>query len=103
MRPMEDMNPREEALLLMDQIKKVLLRRFSSPKAEIRFLDSLEEQAFLTPVALYSHWLRAKEGIIRDYEALEAKSSLQRALYLCFQNLGRWCKRLWKKRKGRKA
>ena len=68
-RPMEDMNPREEALLLMDQIKKVLLRRFSSPKAEIRFLDSLEEQAFLTPVALYSHWLRAKEGIIADYEA----------------------------------
>ena len=101
--PLADMNPREEALLLMDQVKKVLLRRFSSPKAEIRFLDSLEEQAFLTPVALYSHWLRAKEGIIADYEALEAKSSLQLALYLCFQNLGRWCKRLWKKRKGRKA
>src|SRR5699024_1021988 len=36
-RPMEGMNQREEALLLLDQVKKVLLRRYASPKAEIRF------------------------------------------------------------------
>lgn len=102
-RPMEGMNQREEALLLLDQVKKVLLRRYASPKAEIRFLDSLEKQVFLTPVALYSHWSMAKEEIIADYEALEARSSLQRALYLFFQNVGRLAKRIWKGRKGRKA
>lgn len=102
-RPMEEMNPREIALLTIDQVKKVLLKRFSSPKAEIDFLNSLQEQAFLTPAILYSHWSAAKPGIQADYEALYAKNALQRGLYLLFQNLLRWAKGLLKKKRRSKA
>ena len=97
--PMEHANQREEAFLLMDQAKKILLRRFSSPKEEIRFLDLLEERSFASPVALYALWNEQKDAIKADYEKLYAKPSLGRALYLVFQNLGRLAKRLFKKKK----
>lgn len=102
-RPMEGMNARELAFLTMDQAKKALLRRYASPKAEIRFLDSLEERVFPTPAALYGHWTAAKADILADYEKLYAKSGLQRGLYLFFQNLCRWARRLRKGKRGRKA
>ncbi len=101
LRPMENMNQREAAFLVIDQVKKVLLRRFSSPKEEINFLDSLEEQTFPTPVALYAHWTQAAGKLREDYEQLYAKPALQRWLYLAFQNALRFVKRRWK-RKGSK-
>lgn len=98
-RPMDGMNQREEAFLLIDQAKKILLRRFSPPKKEINFLDELEENAFASPVALYALWNERKDAISKDYEALYAKPSLARVLYLTFQNIGRAAKRLLKKKK----
>ncbi len=102
-RPLKGMNQRELAYLVMDQVKKALLWRYSSPKAEIQFLESLESQVFPTAVALYSHWMEAKAGIVADYEKLYAKPGLQRALYLFFQNVLRWGKRIWKGKRGRQA
>ena len=99
--PMEGMNPREAALLLADQAKKILLRRFASPDAEITFLESLEEQVFHTPVELYGHWLQHRPAIVQGYEALDAKVALQRWLYLVFRNLVRGVRRL-RKGKGRR-
>ncbi len=101
-RPMEGMNQREAAFLLIDQAKKILLRRFGSPKAEIQFLESLNTQTFVSPVALYSHWMEAKAAITVGYEALEAKVALQRFIYLVFMNLGMWAKGLLKKKRRQK-
>lgn len=95
-RPMDGMNPREAAFLLIDQAKKILLRRFDSPEAEIRFLESLDNQVFASPVALYRHWTAHREAITADYQALYAKVALQRCLYLIFRNLLRGFKSLWK-------
>lgn len=97
--PLEGMNQREAALLLVDQARKILLRRFNSPDAEIVFLESLEEQVFLSPVELYRHWLQHRQAITDGYQALDAKVSLQRWLYLLFRNLVRGIRRL---RKGKR-
>ncbi len=98
--PVDWASQREAALLAADQAKKILLRRFSSPKEEIRFLDGLEAGAFQTPVALYAYWQANKSAIWQDYERLYAKPSLGRALYLFFQTIARWFKRKLKARKG---
>ena len=99
--PLAEMNAREVALLLTDQAKKILLRRYDSPDAEIAFLESLEETAFQTPVELYRHWSSNRGEITVGYEALYAKGRLQRWLYLLFRNLLRGIKRLWKRRRKR--
>ena len=97
--PTQGMNQREAAFLLIDQVKKILLRRFASPDAEVQFLESLDQQVFLSPVALYSHWLQHREAITAGYRALEGKVALQRWLYLIFRNLLRAFRRL---RKGKR-
>ena len=99
--PMEGMNRREAALLLADQAKKILLRRFRSPDAEIAFLEGLEAQVFLSPVELYGDWLQHRQAITDGYQALEAKVPLQRGLYLLFRNLARGFRRLRKGKRGR--
>ena len=98
-KPLAQMNARELCYLAIDQVKKVLLRRFASPPAEHRFLDGLDEQLFLTPVSLYSYWVQSREELKADYEKLAAKEGLSRFLYLFFQNLLRIGKRLLKKKK----
>ena len=98
-RPLAQMNAREMAFLTIDQVKKVLLRRYASPAAEIKFLDALENQVFLTPVALYSFWMQSRGEIKADYEKLAAKAGLSRMLYLFFQNLLRFGRRLTRKKR----
>ena len=98
-RPLENMNARELTYLTVDQVKKVLLRRYDSPAEEIKFLDLLNENLFLNPVALYSHWQRNKAAVRADYEKLYAKSGLQRVLYLLVQNILRFFRRALKKRR----
>lgn len=98
-RPLPDMNARELVYLAIDQIKKVLLLRYDSPAEEVKFLETLDNNVFLTPVALYSHWQRNKKAIQADYEKLYGKSGLQRMLYLLVQNIWRFFRRARKKRR----
>ena len=93
-RPMDGMNERELTFLVCDQIKKVLLKRYSSPNAELSLLQTLEAGRFKNAKELYAYWVRVKDTIYAEYEKIEAKPAVGRALYLLFLNLGRWFKRV---------
>ncbi len=87
--PMEDMNPREAALLAADQVRKLLPRRLKSGPEELRFLDKLEEGLFPNVVALYGCWREAEKAIREEREAFEEKNFIRRGLIL----LGRMIRR----------
>lgn len=94
--PMGEMNPRELALLTGDQMKKILLRRFTSPKAELEFLDLLDRGEAASVVQLYGQWKSCREDIRAGYEAQEAKGWFRRFLSMTWLHL---C-RMVRKRRG---
>ena len=90
--PMEGMNEREVVYLATDQVRKILLPRFASPREELEFLDELEQGLCRNAVQLYGLW-REQEGRIRAaYEALGKKNFFRR-----------WCALLWGRAKRRAA
>ena len=90
--PMEGMNEREVVYLATDQVRKILLPRFASPREELEFLDELEQGLCRNAVQLYGLW-REQEGRIRAaYEALDKKNFFRR-----------WCALLWGRAKRRAA
>lgn len=81
-RPMEEMNPRETALLACDQVRKILPRTLQAGEEERRFLKELEDGAFHNVVALYGRWREAEPGIRAEREEFARKSFIRRALIL---------------------
>ncbi len=88
-RPMEEMNPREAALLAADQVRKILPLSLQAGPEEQRFLDRLEEGMFPSVVALYGCWREVQAAIREEREAFEEKSFIRRGLIL----LGRMIRR----------
>ena len=82
LRPMEEMNPRETALLAADQVRKILPRSLSAGKEESRFLDELEEGRFRSVVALYGRWREAEKAIRREREEFAKMNFLRKGLTL---------------------
>ena len=80
--PMEDMNPRETALLAADQARKIMTRTLRAGKEERRFLDELEAGLFRNVVSLYSRWREAEQAIREEREAFEHKSFIRRGLIM---------------------
>lgn len=83
--PMPEANPRELVFLAGDQIKKILLERFESPREELEFFDGLSDGGCKTIVQLYSRWRQERELIEQAYLKLEKKNAFKR-----------WCSLLWK-------
>ena len=82
LKPMEDLNPRETALLAADQVKKIMPKTLRAGKEEMRFLDELQSGLFRNVVALYSRW-REMEPIIREErETFQHKSFIRRGLIM---------------------
>lgn len=96
--PMEGLNARELTLLVSDQVKKVLLRRFASPSAELALLETLDAGVFENAKELYAYWIRSKDALIAEYEKIYGKTAIARGLYLLFLNMGRWFKRVFGKK-----
>ena len=94
LRPMGEMNPRETALMAVDQVKKILRPSLPAGPEEQRFLDELEAAAFPNVVALYGRWREAEKAIRREREAFRKKTLLRKGLFI----LGRMLKR--KKERG---
>ena len=86
-KPMRELSEREMIFLLSDQIKKVLIKRWSSPKPERRFVAELSRGTETSVVALYSKWTEARKEIQEAYETIDGKPALGRLLYLLFMNL----------------
>ncbi len=82
MRPMDEMNAREVALLAADQVKKILPRTLSAGPEELRFLDRLDEGCFHSVVALYGAWREAEKAIRAEREAFHKKNFIRRGLIL---------------------
>jgi hypothetical protein len=82
-------NGRELIFLLTDQIKKVLLRRYGSPAAELDFLEELDSWRYDTVGKLYSRWQEVKPAISKEYEALAGMNALGRAMKLVLASLKR--------------
>ena len=82
LRPLDEMNARETALLAGDQLKKILPRTLRAGKAEQRFLDQLDEGAFRNVVALYGSWREAESEIRAEREEFDHKNFVQRGLIL---------------------
>lgn len=82
--PLEGMNPRELVYLTCDQVKKILLSRFSSPRAELEFLDELDRGICLNVVQLYALWRERSQEIQTAYEKLYRKNFFWR-----------WCTLVW--------
>ena len=80
--PMEEMNPRETALLAADQVKKILPRTLKAGKEEVRFLDDLEAGSFRNVVSLYSRWREAEQAIRDEREEFQRKSFIRRGLIM---------------------
>ena len=88
-RPMEDMNQREAALLAADQVKKILPPTLQAGPEEQKFLKKLEEGLFPSVVALYGCWREAQAAIRAEREEFEEKNFIRRGLIL----LGRLIRR----------
>lgn len=82
LRPMEEMNPREAALLAADQVCKILPRTLMAGPEEERFLDELDEGMFRNVVALYGRWREADKAIREEREAFAQKNIVRRGLIL---------------------
>jgi hypothetical protein len=82
-------NTRELMYLLTDQIKKVFLRRFGSPSAELDFTEELESWRYDTVGKIYSRWQEVKRAIEEEYEALERMNALKRTIKLALAALQR--------------
>ena len=80
--PMEDMNPRETALLAADQVKKIMPRTLQTGKEELRFLDELESGLFRNVVSLYSRWREAEPTIREERDTFQHKSFIRRGLIM---------------------
>jgi len=94
-RPMEDMNRRELALLAGDQVKKILLGGFSAPEEELVFLNRLDDGSFESVVQLYSLWHAEREKLQTAYEEREERNPVSRT----FCDLGRAIRRKARKRR----
>lgn len=81
-RPMEDMNQREAALLAADQVKKILPRTLRAGAAEQAFLNQLDDGVFRNVVALYGSWREAVRAIREEREAFAHKSFISRGLIM---------------------
>lgn len=101
--PLPEMNRRELVFLLTDQIRKVLLLRWDSPRSERRFVRTLSRGEETSPVVVYRQWTLAQPEIRAEYENIQKKAALSRWLYLLFMNLRDWAEVHIKnrKRKGR--
>ena len=84
--PMEEMDPRELALLAQDQLRKILPRRLSAPAAQEEFFALLDRAPCATMVPLYAQWLRWEPEIRAGYGQYEEKNMFQKALFI----LKRW-------------
>lgn len=81
-RPMEEMEPRETALLACDQVRKILPRTLLAGEEERRFLKELEDGAFRNVVSLYGRWREAESAIRAEREEFASKSFIRRGLIL---------------------
>ena len=82
MLPMEEMNPRETALLACDQVRKLLPRTLAAGDEERRFLNELEDGAFRNVVSLYGRWREAEPAIRAEREEFGRRSFIRRGLIL---------------------
>lgn len=82
LRPMEEMNPRETALLAADQVRKILPRTLRSGDAECAFLDRLEAGELRSVVALYGCWREAERAIRAEREAFDSKGLVRRGVIM---------------------
>ena len=89
LRPTQDLEPRELALLAGDQVRKILIRQLRSADAELKFLDRLDRETFHSIVPLYAAWREALPDIQAECEGYEAKNFIGKGIAL----LKRWVKR----------
>lgn len=89
--PLEGMNPRELVYLTGDQLRKILLPRFDTPREQLDFLDEALGGGYATIVQLYALWQERKDHIREAYEKLEKKNFISRLISLL---LGR-VRRAW--------
>jgi hypothetical protein len=82
MLPLEEMNPREAALLAADQVKKILPRKLTVGKAQRQFLDELDAGTFRSIPALYGRWREAEQAIRAEEETFASKGFLRRIFIL---------------------
>ena len=82
LQPMDEMNPREPALLAADQVKKILPLTLRTGEAEKRFLDQLDAGTARNVVALYGAWREAEGAIRAEREEFEQKGFIKRGLIM---------------------
>jgi hypothetical protein len=93
LRPLEEMNPREAALLAVDQVRKILPRTLKAGPEEQKFLDQLEAGEFSGVVTLYGRWREAEKAIRAEREEFEAKNIIRRGLTLLGRAIRRGVRR----------
>lgn len=82
MLPLEEMNPRETALMAVDQVKKILPRSLGAGEEEWRFLNELDGGEFHSVVPLYGRWREAMQAIREEREAFEKEGIVKRGFIL---------------------
>ena len=87
--PMEGMNSRELVYLVGDQLKKILMPQFTSPKEHLDFLDELDHRIFPSIVQLYALWQDRREQIRAAHEELEKMNFIRRGLKLLWGRIKR--------------
>ena len=97
--PLEGMNAREVNYLLADQVKKVLLRRYTSLNRELALLDALAEARDMPAAQLYALWQDAREALTAEYARIYGKDVVQRSLFFFGTNVKRWMKKTFGKKR----
>lgn len=87
--PLAGMNPRELVYLTEDQLKKILLPQFGTPREQLDFLEELEWGSCTTIVQLYALWRERRDRILAAYEELESMNFIRRWLTLLWGRIKR--------------
>jgi hypothetical protein len=86
--------------LMTLQVKKALRPHFSSPSAELDFIEELTSRRWSGIVQLCSHWQDAELQIIEEYEALDAMNAPGRMIKIIMAKLKRSFAKMKQKKVG---
>ena len=85
--PTEGMNQREMALLLRDQILKLLCVKFDTVWAVRCYVRELKHAEVRSVVQLYTRWCEVRKSMKREAEKLDSSGFVNRVVHLLWLNI----------------
>lgn len=92
--PFPPMNPREQVLLLSDQLKKIIRIRYDTSLAARTFIRDFQQKIYESVPELSSEWHTVREGLIKEASVTESSSLAARIINIIKINVVDFFRRL---------